>query len=70
MKSTDGRKKIYNEKWDSYYYADNGEWVESHCGDMKCELCTNRPENALETLKAGAACGNTGLGLPGRLVRA
>ena len=34
----------YSPEWDSFYYADTGEWVEPCCGDKDCRFCIHRPK--------------------------
>lgn len=37
---------LYNAKYDSYYNADTGEWVEKKCSDPECDYCKDRPDTA------------------------
>jgi hypothetical protein len=42
----------YNDRYDSYYFINDGEWVhETVCdGDENCEYCGDRPETAYTNL--------------------
>jgi hypothetical protein len=35
--------RAYDDKYDSYYDAETGEWLESGCDDADCNFCKNRP---------------------------
>jgi len=37
---------IYSRKYDSYYQASTGKWVEKKCSDPNCEFCKDRPDVA------------------------
>jgi hypothetical protein len=36
--------KLYSQKYDAYYNARTGEWLEKKCRDTECEFCKDRPE--------------------------
>ena len=40
--------KQYNAKYDAYYDDEQNVWLESTCGNERCEYCGNRPATPLE----------------------
>ena len=44
------REKVYDARYDSYYFTDTGEWAETKCHDPTCEYCIDRPEKAKSIL--------------------
>lgn len=38
---------LYSEQFDATYDDVTNQWLESECGDFRCEFCRNRPERPL-----------------------
>lgn len=38
----------YHPKYDAYFNAKTGEWIDSRCCDPNCEFCTKRPSNVYD----------------------
>ncbi|MFZ2524451.1 MAG: hypothetical protein WAW87_03960 [Candidatus Ferrigenium altingense] len=37
---------LYSHKYDAYYNAKTGDWLEKVCGDKDCDYCPGRPAKA------------------------
>ena len=37
------KNRKFSSRYDAYYCADCGEWLESKCGSPMCQFCETRP---------------------------
>ena len=41
-----GAEPVRSERWDAYFCATCGEWLEDCCDDPRCDFCVGRPPRA------------------------